>query len=534
MPEHAIQPLYTSERVVVQLFRLFRLARMHDLGNEAVARALDEAQALLREGCGEASGDLHILFTPEAVFVCGQLLRASRTGYDLAMELGQRLLELGVNMISVTPEVTVDDLREAMARFSAFDAAGGTGERPNVGGFAMRRVDASIRLDDEESLAGQLVATYSYAVVGMRRLFEEIKEGRYVFTRFVKRVLQRLIQLSDRAPEIFTGLVNYRTAHNDESGRAVNAAVITIAMGRNLTRDYAFLSRLGMAAMLFDAGLPRAAGMGFPDPDRLTAAIPRLTRDQRRTVPASNALVQIALSRMHGEAEARTVIGYESNWLAARKILPPLYGGAFEPALEATLVATVYRFIQLTTFDVWVEKTATLDDAIYTLRSEARTDVERALVELLVGTLGVFPRGTPVELTSGWRGVVERLAKPSQGFRRSQVLLVVDPTGAPCAKRSVDLLTDESVGVIERRLSEPGDHLLAVAREIVALARLARATGETALGAGAVAAATPTRTPQPSAASPAPRAEGRAPSGGIEVALVDGAIPPPRTSPPRH
>jgi len=275
--------------------------------------------------------------------------------------------------------------------------------------------------------------------VAMRRLFDGVKDGNYIFSRHVKRLTQRLAMLADEEASALVGLTSIRDANNDEAGRSVNCAVLAVAVARLLSRDLKFLSRVALSAILFDIGLPRAAGMGRADPNRMTPAIPRLNPEQEKRVPACTGLVTTALGRLAEESMRRTVIGYEAQWLNRPALLGKLYKGKAVPALESQLVATVWRFNKLVSYDIWSQRQLSVDEAIFAMSRDARSDVERILIDMLLCATGLFPRGTIVMLTSGWSAVVSSNPDYPALFSRPTVYLVVDPAGNAQIPKEVDL-----------------------------------------------------------------------------------------------
>jgi len=463
-----------AEKAVLGLYRLFKLALIHDLKNEALTRASAEIVAQLTRTMEALDSDLEVVFAEDCVFVGGRLLKSSRAGYDSSIELGERLAEVGFNLISVRRGVAEPDIRKTLWAFKALVNGDSRTVHSQSDRFSLRHSSASVRFsgDDDLSVERQLANTYSYAVVAMRRFFEELKEGRYVFTRYVKRLVQRLVMLADQEPVSFASLASMRTDHNDEATRAVNSAVASIAVARTLSRDLSFLSRVGMAAMLFDAGLPRASDMP-PKNRRASDAIPKMNRRQQRRVPASLALVNAALGRLRGDGVYRTVIGFESQWISRHDLLGDLYDGAAGPAVESVIVAIVRRFIGLMTYDVWEHRALSIDEAIVLMSRDCLDDLERVVIDLLLSALGVFPRGSIVKLSSGWDAVVTQTPHQPTLYRRPQVYLVVDPDGHPRVPRQVDLaacLTSdaEDFGEVVDKLRRGDPSLLAVREQVSA------------------------------------------------------------------
>src|SRR5688572_27722166 len=77
--------------VVLAIYRLLRLARMHESSNKAFVSQLEQTHALVAEYGLRADGHVNVLFAERAVFVAGQLLKGSRQVYEAAAELGDML-----------------------------------------------------------------------------------------------------------------------------------------------------------------------------------------------------------------------------------------------------------------------------------------------------------------------------------------------------------------------------------------------------------------------------------------------------------
>src|SRR5258708_40271893 len=82
------QPREPGANVVMSLHRLARLAQLHDLGNQAFVRQLEQTHAVISDYCLRAGTHVNVLFADKAVFIAGQLLKGSREKYESASALG--------------------------------------------------------------------------------------------------------------------------------------------------------------------------------------------------------------------------------------------------------------------------------------------------------------------------------------------------------------------------------------------------------------------------------------------------------------
>lgn len=434
--------------VVQTLYRIFRLALVHDLQNEALHRSIRSGVEILRAHTIDAPEGGTVDFVEDTVLVDGYLLRASRSQYENAVDLGARMRAAGFNRVVFTHELQPSDVAAAVAEFLSRSVRSsrppGTAEMSER--FILQHSDAAIHLGgDSELVVNQLMAqTYAYAVVIMQRLLNDVLRRRYMLSRHVKRICQRLVMLADLDQAAFTGLASMNHSFHDAASRAVSSAVIAVSMARLVTRDLRTLSRVAMSAMLFEVGLPRALDL---EAKRRQGNIQEGV-DPHARVPTSSALITAALGRLRDDAVARAVVAFESQWLHREERLGPLYNNLVPPRFESALVNAVWRYHNLIS---GAEGTRySRDHALLILLRMAKSDVDNYLNAMLMSTVGIFPVGSIVELTSGWKGVVARSHDHPARFRRPFVQLVIDPAGESQKVVQVDLAEPTAYGEIAR------------------------------------------------------------------------------------
>lgn len=249
----------------------------------------------------------------------------------------------------------------------------------------------------------------------MRRFFEDLGASRYVLPRRIKRIAQSLVDLSDASKASYLGVTEVRNANFDEAGRAVNTAILAVAIARETTSNRAALAQIAMAAMMHDVARPRAlalaGAMGGPiqhgrtvDALRGPGGPPR--RRSRRGARR--------LGRVNEPSITRTVLAFESLWLRRRQWLGPVYWGARAPTMHATIVAWRGAYDDLLTPEPGLPPPTT-DYAVAMLANELSRSAETRVLRMLVSALGLLPIGTIVELrTPGDRGGHARRQGPRQ------------------------------------------------------------------------------------------------------------------------
>lgn len=329
---------------VLALYRMVKIARIHSFENDAVVRTIDQSYGVLSEFAALAGGTASVTFVNDAVFVCGQLLRASRMIYEAAAELGALLKRCNVSEVSITAEATRDALAalsvaiEGALRDPSMAAA--LVEKP-IPGITVRRVESLLtqreQERDDESNEGRFLRLYASALVVLRRFFDGVAAGSQLVPHRVKRLAQAFVNLAERGDSGLLGLTTLANAHRDDAGRAVQSAILALALGRQITSDRVALARLAMAAMLADIGRVRIAGPAGRD--RLVA----LGDADDAAVPSVTSALCISLGGVNAQSALRTVVLHEAMWLERESTLGTPYEGTLAPLLQSRICSSCAR-----------------------------------------------------------------------------------------------------------------------------------------------------------------------------------------------
>jgi hypothetical protein len=432
--------------VVVAIYRLVKLAQMHDLGNQAFIRQLEQCHHMIGDYCLRSGSNVSVLFAHKATFVAGQLLKGNRGAYEAAAELGELLERLGGSELHIARDITREDLHAFAEQISHYHRSGNVGQVRLPPKMHLRRVADAARLRGIElenlSPDQRIVRAYASAVVIMRRFFEDLSSSRYVLPRRIKRIAQSLVDLSDASTASYLGVTEVRNANFDEAGRAVNTAILAVAIARETIQSRTVLAQIAMAAMMHDVARPRALALagagGSPMPGM--AGPSTLSEDQEDRLAAGAAAVLTALGRVNEPTITRTVLTFEALWLRRKTWLGEVYWGARPPTLHASIIAVARRYNDLLTPEPGLAPPTT-DYAVAMLANELSEPQDRTVLRMLVSALGLLPVGTLVQLTTG------EVAEVTRGTKRlgekAAVAIVADANGQPYPQPvAVDLAQD--------------------------------------------------------------------------------------------
>jgi HD-GYP domain-containing protein (c-di-GMP phosphodiesterase class II) len=422
--------------VVLSIYRLAKLAQLHDLTNQAFLRQLEQTHGAIVEYGLRAGTNVNILFAQKAVFVSGQLLKGNRATYEQASELGDIIEWCGGSELLIQRDVTAPELHKFAEAISvALRSEKGRGYQAPSPKIRLRAVADAARLRGLEiealSPEQKVVRTYASAVVIMRRFFEDLASSHYILPRRIKRVSQSLVELSDGSTPAFLGVTELRNQNHDAAGRAVNTAILAVTMAREITSDRVLLAQIAMAAMMHDVGRPRAAALGGPG---IAGVQAKVSEDAEDKLAAGTAAVLTALGRVNEPTVVRTVVAYEALWLRRQRFIGPLYQSTRLPTIHAKILQIARRYNDLLTPEPGLPPPSP-DFAIATLAEELSEPSDHTVLRLLVAALGLFPVGTVVQLTTN---------------EVAEILPSAQDRTAPADQPVVRLVMDARGGMVDR------------------------------------------------------------------------------------
>lgn len=424
--------------VILALFRMLKNSLIHAIDNKAVRITVKESHSIISDFAATVGGYVSITYVEDTIFVCGQLLRASRSIYESAMDVGKMLRTCNVSEVSFTGEVTeqdIIDLCQAFAISSRDPARRGHLLGQKLNNLAVRAIDTSLqgKQEDESDLPPmeQALRAYASALVVMRQFFEKMSKGKTVLPHRVKRVSQRLVALAESDEQSLLTVTTLANAHRDEAGRAVQTAILTIAAARRLTSDRVVLSQVAMAALMADVGRVRIAGATGAE------RFVQLSDDAERVVPALTSALCIATGGVNVQNALRTVTSYEATFLERQALLGPLYKRQMSAMIQSKLLHVVRALFEL----LAPRDTSRALSPLDALAAVARMpNIDETVFKMLVQTLGVLPTGTVVEFETGEWGIVVGPSANRNAIARPRIKLVTDRSGQVFAKpKEIDL-----------------------------------------------------------------------------------------------
>jgi len=421
--------------VILSVFRLLKNSLVHAVDNKAVQTTCKETHGTITDFAAIVGGYVSVTFVDDTIFVCGQLLRASRSIYESAMEVGRMLGNCGVSELSFTTDVTYDDMMKLCEVFSISTRTPelrGRFAETKIPHITIRKIETELQKADEDQELPEMekvLRAYASALVVMRQFYDRIAKGKTVMPHRVKRVAQRVVGLSEGAQGSLLALTTLANAHRDEAGRSVQSAILSVCVARQLTGKRSVLAQLAMSALIADMGRMRITGT--------EGRLAELAENVERAIPSLTSALCISTGGVNVQNAVRTVTTYEATFIERQHLMGPVYKRTMSPLVQSKILYAVRQLLeQLAPRDT--RRPLSPLDALAAL--SGKPGVDDFVYKLLIRAVGVMPTGTIVEFETGEWGIVVGPSKNKNALSRPRVKLMTDRSGQIFSKpKEIDL-----------------------------------------------------------------------------------------------
>ena len=391
-----------ADKLIGGLFVLIKLAMVHRMDNKAVGPATERFHDALHGFQNEVSSDAAIQFVGDAVYINRRLVRAELQTWEKATFLKDFFARMDIGEIAFkdrVPDASVRDFVQAVREVVQDPSKAGEVRHMHFTGIDFRALRArGIEQMDEAAL--------------------EVPDPVRVLRGYgiIVSTLQELVRLPEHTRPLQLGVLSLEHYRSQIAGRLANIGLMVIMMGRQLGLGVATLRDIGVAAALSGIGRALSAELVFAEPDQC-AAYDAFVEGARWLLPSSGP----------GRAAAlRVIAATEQGSAETRRNGHPL----------SRMVAVAEQY------DRWTQRPPRgpgmqADAALRALVDAS--DLDPAAARLLVSTLGLFPVGSSVKLTTGETAIVVDTTDDPQRLAQPRVMIVADAQGGPVDRRVVEL-----------------------------------------------------------------------------------------------
>lgn len=392
-----------AREVLARLYGLRRARRLYPLEHPAVGEAARELFEIIAQYHGEGV-DVPLTFFEDEVLLGEQVLAEDSMLFDqlirdmVSIGAGSLTFHRGLESEEVVRFAAVLGLRyeEVAAVEGGIAALVARLAVPHITVSAVNVVRDDVTIADED--AGQVAKlAYTSALDLLRELERLISANQPTGAAHTKNVVRSLVDNILRNRYAMLELSGLKSFDEYTFYHSVNVAILSLALGSTLTRDYRFLSSLGVGALLHDIGKMSV------DIDVLNKTTP-LTSDEwaeLREHPIRGAEIATLTS---GVDRAATVcilehhMRYDLSGYPARTI-------DRQQHVTSRIVAVADAYDAMTSKRPY-SAPRMQDEAMGIIAKNAGSALDPVLVRLFVDALGYYPPRSVVLLSTGETAVV--------------------------------------------------------------------------------------------------------------------------------
>jgi HD-GYP domain-containing protein (c-di-GMP phosphodiesterase class II) len=318
------------------------------------------------------------------------------------------------------------------------------GQPENVVSSLLRELSAAKAIQEE-------------ALATAQTIFEGVGRGSALNSPAAKKTVVSLLDSVTRSPEANLLLTQMRRFENDLFTHAVNSCVLAMVVGT--LEDFAEeITELGLGALLHDVGQVRL-------PRNLVRKHDPFTDQERRLLEQHPLLGGAILEQADKISMAAHQIVVEHHERLNGTGYPPKSGQRPMSPLSQIVAITDAYDAMITGRNGVLQKPI---DALRELYRDANAGAfDRDLVEKVIRSLGVYPVGSLVELSTGERGIV--LAANRNDTLKPTIRLVLSRDGLPLSRGPVVNLGAAESSALGRRILrtlDPGKEHVNIIRHL--------------------------------------------------------------------
>ena len=449
-----------GRKLLGALYGALRALKFYPLENDVVQQALDEVHGitgaiLAREGLVELKvmGDFFFLndarlrldlrnFSTFGSFA--RALREHRIG-QVVVDRGVQPQEWAPFLLLLLRPPHTDEPYEAFAAKLSQAPLTRIDVRPE-------REVSQLDFENEAVMEGAK-RTYAYSVQMAREVLSDVRIGKAVNVRKVKRAVQSIVdQVLADEPSI-VAMTTLREFDEYTFTHSVNVCIFSVVIGQRIGLEKTQLYELGLGALFHDVGKSRVDEAVLNKAQKLSPAEWEILQEH----PTDGLL---ELFRLHGFQDVpyrQMLIAYEHHMRKAGGY--PRNRRDREPGLFSRIVAVADGFDAGTSVRSYQYKPWPPDQVLREMRDKPERGFDPTLVKALITATGVYPIGTLVVLDTFELAVVTKANSDPKRAHQPEVKIISDSKGVTLAVPEVAVLdeVDPSTGKPRRTVIKTAD-----------------------------------------------------------------------------
>lgn len=436
---YSAKQLERARELLTRLYAVRRTCRFYPVDHPAAAEAVAAFKETIDRYHAEGV-DVPLTFFEGELLFGETLLPEESILFD---QLIREMTAIGVGSLTFVRGLDLPELERGAALLSAdyyeVVAAGGMARMLEHADLPHVEI-ADVKVFEHGEL-GELTEedaklSYDGALDLVREVDSLIRRNKAVSSGQIKTAVRSLVDnvLANRFAMIeLTGLKN----HDEYTFyHSANVAILSLALGSQISKDYRFLSTLGVGALLHDIGkmtvdleILNKPGALLPEEWASIKLHPVYGAEQAALIPGLDKASIVLILEHH--------MRWDGTGYPTRKPMRKQH-------LASRIVAIADAYDAMTSRRSY-SAARVQDEAMALLVQSAGTALDPALTRVFVSMMGVYPPRTVVRLDDGRTGVVMRPSETDP--LRPVVKVIAHEDGAMVEPYRIDLSAEEGLGV---------------------------------------------------------------------------------------
>lgn len=422
-PEQLGDPQIFGKLFFDNLYRILKVGSIYEIEHNQTRLAVEEFFNFFQESMRlNKEESFAIMIRDELAIVNGVTLRLDRQAQKRHNELRDLFTDASIRGLELRRNLTADEfirflieLKEASLKKEDMKHV----RLPNIEIAHGAPIRSIIEAVSKVNQAMYVTHVYIRGLVKVKNMHDQVKERQdsNIPMGVVKRILQTVSDLLSDDDFTILGLLPLRLLPPSLATHSFNSAIYAMLIADRMGLDINTATYVGMAVLYQD--VDRLVGVAVAHRDRETQL------NVQHQFNSNLRDVAKMLNRVQGDviSTLRVLLTYERGCPFNTNVTRPFYRGSRNLHL-------VTRIIDLCrTYDLLIQglegyKARRPDLAIQYIESRSGDAFDPALVDLFVSTMGIYPIGANVELTTGERAMVIRTPSPSADPKRPVVRIV--------------------------------------------------------------------------------------------------------------
>ncbi len=460
MTSPEVQLQEDGRKLLVSFYAALRAVKFYPIDNETVQKALLDLDRMVKRLI-QREGLMDFRVVGDFFFLNETRLRLDLRNFSTFGSVARTLHLHGIGEVHVEEGIE----KEEWAAFLSIILRDPEPEDP-FEGVSKRIMGSNIRhisieaereiepLDLEEAKLDGAKRTYAFSVQMARDVLTDVRIGRAVNVRKVKRAVQTIVdQVLTNEPSM-VAMTHLRDFDEYTFTHSVNVCIFSVVIGQRLGLEKLDLYDLGLGALFHDVGKMRVPAEVLNKPEGLNEEDWALMKEH-----PTDGLLQ--LFQLHGFNDVpfrQMLMAYEHHMKTDLKGYPSSRRPR-SPTLFSLIVSVADAFDAGTSRRSYQYRPWPPDAVLREMKENPKRGFHPLIVKALITATGIYPVGTLVILDSYEMGVVTKANPDPKKLHQPEIKILSDEMGTPLAiPRTVRLdELDETTGDLKRSIIKTAD-----------------------------------------------------------------------------